>query len=241
MPVNQSLTTTVAAGTPYYRITNPSFHTTNSSLHSKVVNGQGAVNSYKGTRYNAGGVLTVYLTENVDACFAERMFYFHRETLNLLDQFHKTNIPPLFIKRLVLWEIEFANDVNDVFDMSNPSAPSFYQVFPTLMLNPSQDYDYLKDRRSFIASQGYQGLRAPSSRDKGGGNIIALFKDQSSNVPRITPYSIEFRLITNHKLPFNNHVTDILDFTSGQARITAGSSPKVGSFGSSWQSVDFNH
>src|SRR5438093_9667458 len=102
MPINRGLTTTVAAGTPYYRITNPSFYTIDPALHNKVVDGQGARKNYPGARYNHGGVVTVYLTDSIRACFAERMFYFHRETLRLLDQFHITKIPPPFDKQLVL-------------------------------------------------------------------------------------------------------------------------------------------
>ncbi len=241
MPINQHFITTLVAGTPYCRITNPSYHTNNPALNNKVVDGRGAIKSYLGARYNHGGVLTVYLTENVDVCFAERMFYFHRESLNLLDQFHKTKTPPPFDKKFVLWEITFARNIRDVFDMSLSGAPLLYQVFPSLMVNPSQDFDYLKNRRNFIESQGYQGLRAPSSRHRGGENIIALFNDQSNNVQSISPYSVEFRLITDRGLPFTNHTIDILDFTAGEARITGANLPSKSLFGSKWQRVDFNH
>ena len=63
------------------------------------------------------------------------------------------------------------------------------------MVNPSQDYEHLKERRAFIESNGYKGLRAPSSRSTTGGEMIVLFDDQSKNV-ELKPYAVEFRLVT---------------------------------------------
>jgi hypothetical protein len=82
MPVNPALAVTVPAGVSLYRITAVSFHTTNAAHHKKVVNGMGA------RGYNYGGVLTVYLADCVEACFAERMFYFQREVVRRLDALH---------------------------------------------------------------------------------------------------------------------------------------------------------
>src|SRR5260370_42252742 len=96
MPVIPGLAITIAAGTPFYRITDVSFRTAKVGLHKNVVNGQGARKSRHGARYNYPGVTTVYLADSVATCFAERMFYFHREVLTALDRFHLTGVvPPL--------------------------------------------------------------------------------------------------------------------------------------------------
>jgi len=79
MPVNPGLTTAALAGHTYYRITSLSFNTASPADHPKVVNGQGAVNSLAGARYNHPGACTVYLAEDLLTCLAEKMFYFHRE------------------------------------------------------------------------------------------------------------------------------------------------------------------
>ncbi len=75
------------------------------------------------------------------------------------------------------------------------------------MVNPSQDYDHLKDRRTFIQSNGYKGIQAPSSRSMVGGEIVALFDDQSKNVDLI-PYTVEFRLITRPPVAASRLVDD---------------------------------
>jgi RES domain-containing protein len=85
MPVTPGLAITIPAGTPIFRITDVSFHTARTSLHKNVVNGQGARKSRHGARYNHPGATTVYLAENLEVCFAERMFYFHREVLAAMD------------------------------------------------------------------------------------------------------------------------------------------------------------
>jgi hypothetical protein len=92
-------------------------------------------------------------------------------------------------------------------------------IFPSLMVNPSQDYEHLKQRRGDIQSHGYKGLRAPSSRARRGGNLIILFDDQSSHVHSILPYAVEFWLIAVHGAPFINHAQDLLDFTAGEVRM----------------------
>src|SRR5262249_54674535 len=63
----------------------------------------------------------------------------------------------------ILWEIQFDYILTDIFDACIPSAPSYFTIFPSLMLNPSQDYIHLKQRRADIESSGYRGLRVPSS------------------------------------------------------------------------------
>ena len=100
MPVNSSLTTIVAAGTPYYRFTSQSFLTTNPANHVNVVDGQGAKLNPKGGRYSPPIVETVYLTEAIGPCVAEKMFYFHREIVQAIDELHlpKGLLPP-FIRR----------------------------------------------------------------------------------------------------------------------------------------------
>ena len=81
MPISLGLGITVPSGVNYYRITSLAFRTKTSKYHSKVVNGEGAVRSRHGARYNYPGARTVYLADTPGTCFAERMFYFHREVL----------------------------------------------------------------------------------------------------------------------------------------------------------------
>lgn len=122
MPVIPGLAITIAAGTPFFRITDVSFRTTRISLHKHVVNGQGARKSRHGAR-NHPGVTTVYLAENLQTCFAERMFYFHREVLTAMDRFHLTGVLPPFVQSFVLWEIVFKIVILDVFDLGLVNAP----------------------------------------------------------------------------------------------------------------------
>src|SRR5438874_13559423 len=116
MPVIPGLAVTIPAGTPFFRITDVSFRTPRISLHKNVVNGQGARKSRHGARYNHPGVTTVYLAENLKACFAERMFYFHREVLTAMDRFHLTGELPPFVQTFVLWEVVFMTDIPDDFE-----------------------------------------------------------------------------------------------------------------------------
>jgi RES domain-containing protein len=187
MPVIPGLAITIAAGTPLFRITDVAFRTAKTSLHKNVVNGQGARKSRHGARYNYLGATTVYLAENLEVCFAERMFYFHREVLTAMDRFHLTGVLPPFVQTFVLWEVIFKTAIPDVFELS-PSNASAMHVFPSLIVNPSQDYNHLKDGRALIEHNGYHGLRAPSSRVKGAGSMVVLFNDQSSNVQSIVSF-----------------------------------------------------
>jgi RES domain-containing protein len=238
MPVDPNLTTPVVAGRPYYRITSRSFYTSNPADYLKVVNGQGAIRSRYGARYNHPGVLTVYLTDDLVTCCAEKMFYFQRDTLRTMDRLHISapflghSFPP-FIQHFVLWEIQFKTSINEVFDLSRYG--SYVYAFPCMTLNPSQDYDHLKDRRAQIQSDGYKGLLTISSRAKHPGNMIVLFEDQSNNIQSIVPYVIEFRLIQLNGNPFANPAMESLNFTAGEVRTNGGGlSP-------SWQVVEFNH
>jgi RES domain-containing protein len=243
MPVSPGLTTTIptAPRIPYYRITSLDFWTPNQRDHHRVVDGQGAVNSLFGARYNFPGVLTVYLAEDLETCFAEKMFYFHREVLRGIDIAHKIGVTPHFQKQFILWEIVLANPVDDVFDMCIPNAASAFNIFPSLTLNPSQDYEHLKLKRAMIQANGYNGLRVVSSRSKAGGKIIVLFKDQSNNIDDIKHYPVDFRLITPGLVPFSNPGADLLDFTSGDVKITGGSFPAGGTRFRNWERVSFNH
>jgi RES domain-containing protein len=240
MPVTPGLAITIPAGTPFFRITDVSFRTARTSLHKHVVNGQGARKSRHGARYNHPGATTVYLAENLEVCFAERMFYFHREVLAAMDHFHLTGVLPPFVQTFVLWEIVFKTAVPDVFDLSLANAPAM-QVFPALIVNPSQDYSHLKDARAAIEHNGYSGLRAPSSRVKGAGNMVVLFNDQSRNVQSITPYTVEFRLVTagSPAVPFTNHATEILDFTAGEVKLT-GTPLGIATY-AAWHRIEFHH
>jgi hypothetical protein len=180
MAVSPGLGITVAAGVRYYRITSQGFRTASTRHHAKVVNGEGAVRSRHGARYNYPGVRSVYLAEDPLTCFAEKLFYFQREVLTALDGLHLPHSPgiPPFAQRLVLWEVVLRNPVTNVFDLSIGNAPAA-GAFPCLLLNPSQDYHHLKDRRADIQAAGYRGLRAPSTRVVGTGNMVVLFEDQS--------------------------------------------------------------
>ena len=115
MPVVPGLTTTVPAGWPYYRITSLSFLTARTTHHKKVVNGDGAVRSSHGARYNHPGARAVYLAEDLPTCLAERMFYFHREILTGIDNSHITGLFPPFQQRFALWEVVFQNAIPNVF------------------------------------------------------------------------------------------------------------------------------
>jgi hypothetical protein len=114
-------------------------------------------------------------------------------------------------------------------------------VFPSLIVNPSQDYNHLKDGRAAIEHNGYSGLRAPSSRSKSGGNMVVLFNDQSGNVQSITPYTVEFRLVTAgpHAMPFTNHATEFLDFTAGEVEL-AGTPLGIATY-ANWHRIEFHH
>jgi hypothetical protein len=245
MPVAPGLGITVPAGASYYRITSRGFRTASARHHKNVVNGVGAVRSRHGARYNYPGVRTVYLAEGVSACLAEKMFYFHREVLTGLDSLHLSLAPivPSFQQAFVLWEVVLRKPVATVFDLTVTNAPAA-GVFPCLMLNPSQDYWHLKDRRADIQASGYQGLRAPSTRATAPGNMVVLFDDQSGNVASITPYEIEFRLRRPTRVPFASHATDELDYVAGEVRILptgVAPLPLALSAYAAWSLVPFNH
>ncbi len=245
MPVAAGLGITVAAGISYYRITSPAFLTASVTHHKKVVNGAGAVRSRHGARYNYPGVRTVYLAEDVPVCLAEKMFYFHREVLTGLDSLHLPLAPvvPPFQQPFVLWDVVLRNPVANVFDLTPANAPAA-GVYPSLMLNPSQDYWHLKDRRAEIQASGYTGLRAPSTRTTTAGNMVVLFDDQSGNVASITPYEVEFRLLTPAGAPFASHATDPFDYIAGEVcvlpRGPAPLPPPLMAYGA-WSRVQFNH
>jgi hypothetical protein len=242
MPVNPAVAVPIPPGVPFYRITAVSFHTPSAAHHKKVVNGMGARKSHVGGRYNCGGVLTVYLADSLPTCFAEKLFYFHRQIVRQLDGLHLPTSPgvPSFVGSFTLWEIRLKHALADVCHLAQASA-STVGVFPFLMVNPSQDYEHLKERRAFIESNGYNGIRAPSSRSTAGGEIIVLFDDQSKNVD-LDPYTVEFRLATPPPAaaPFGNHLTELLDFTSGEVRFVGPKPPGVAAY-TNWTQVKFNH
>jgi hypothetical protein len=106
---------------------------------------------------------------------------------------------------------------------------------------------HLKDRRAFLQNNGYKGLRAPSSRVTGPGNMVVLFGDQSGNLARITPYQVDFRLVTVGPAPvaFFNQATQVLDFAGGEVRVLSPPSGTVLTSAlrpfSKWTRVGFNH
>jgi RES domain-containing protein len=246
MPVNPGLTVVAPARRTYYRITSLSFNTTTATDHPKVVNGLGAVNSRLGARYNHHGVCTVYLAEDPPTCLAEKMFYFHREVIRGIDLSDIHGVMPPFTQRFVLWEVELTQGVTDICELIAANA-SAVGIMPSLMTNPSQDYEHLKERRAFLQHTGYRGLLAPSSRVTSPGSMLVLFHDQSSNVSQIRPYEVEFRLITTGRTPgpFINQATQLLDFTAGEVRINPGppgaTLPATLNSYSYWTRVRFNH
>ena len=102
----------------------------------------------------------MYLADSIRTCFAEKMFYFQREIVRRLDALHQPLSPgvPAFSGAFTLWDIRLKKPVADVCHLTQASA-SAVGVFPSLMLNPSQDYEHLKDRRAFIENNGYNGSR----------------------------------------------------------------------------------
>jgi hypothetical protein len=115
------------------------------------------------------------------------------------------------------------------------------QIFPSLIVNPSQDYNHLKDGRAAIEHNGYSGLRAPSGRVKGAGNIVVLFNDQSGNVQSITPFTVEFRLVSAGPTaaPFTNHAAEVLDFAAGEVKL-AGTPLGIAAY-ANWHRIEFHH
>ncbi len=217
--VDPNLCSPISAGQPLYRITSNAFLTRNPALHANVVNGQGALHSRRGGRYNFPGVETVYLADSAATCFAERLFYLQREIIAGIDRVHAMpNVVPPFTQPCVLWTMTLAVDLPHVFDVDNHG--SFYQLFPSLALSPSQDYEHLKTKRAEVQAHGYEGLAAASTRCRDGGRIFAIFGDLSPSVASIQPTPYEIRLVTRDDpcRPFVNHATDRLDFNAGQVR-----------------------
>jgi RES domain-containing protein len=240
MSINPAIITTIQSGRPYFRITAPSFNTTDPSHHRQVVNGKGAFKNRHGARYNNFAQTTVYLTEDVETCLAESVFYFNRKIVESLEELHRNRYHtlPLFEQRFVLWEVIFAAPIPDIFDMSKSGALSSFVIFPSLLYNPSQDYLHLKEKRNDIQSIGYKGLRAPSSRTTNGGYMVVSFEDLSGNVYSITPHPLDLRLITLSGASFINHLSDILDFTAAEARIRSTHCPVGGTpYFNRWQKV----
>jgi len=172
------------------------------------------------------------------------MFYFHREVLRGIDISHHTGVIPPFQQEFILWEVVLRQAIPDVLDMSDPRALSFFNIFPSMTLNPSQDYEHLKSKRADIQSSGYRGLKVPSSRAQRIGNLIVLFDDQSNNIQSIIPYRVEFRLLTSGGTPFVNHAQDILDFNAGEVKVTNTPLPPgtvSALYHYSWHRIPFNH
>jgi hypothetical protein len=169
------------------------------------------------------------------------MYYFQREVLSALDIAHITNSPPPpFSMLCVLWRIVFAKDIQPVCDLTIPNAAVNYDVSPSLMLNPSQDYWHLKQRRNEIQHYGYTGLIAPSTRCPQGGRMVVLFNGQSGNLHTIDPFDTEIRLITTPgNAQFANYKTDTLNFTACEAQIVG--MPSGLATYNNFVPVSFNH
>jgi hypothetical protein len=98
------------------------------------------------------------------------MFYFQREVARRLDALHLpfSAGPPAFSAIFTLWEIRLRNAVPNVCHLTRASS-SAVGVFPALMVNPSQDYEHLKDRRAFYREQWLQGHPGTFEPIDGGG------------------------------------------------------------------------
>ena len=128
MVSNPALSTTIASGKTFYRITSLIFSAGAPPTYPAVVNGQGARKSRYGARYNHPGVVTVYLTEDLKTCFAEKMFYFQRDVVQGIDNLHPlTSIPP-FQQTFALWEIEFNISIIAVTPKNQAKHPHLIAV-----------------------------------------------------------------------------------------------------------------
>jgi hypothetical protein len=234
-----TLVTFLPAGAPYFRITSSVFYHSDPTDYVNVVNGQGAVMSSRGARYNYPGVRTVYLSEDLETCFAERLFYYQRECVGGIDMSAYTGVLPPFEQEFVLWEVTFKRDIAKVVDLGNLKAHEYFKIPPFLNLNPSQDFDMLKRKRAEIQAKGYEGIRVPSSRAKKHGNLIVLFDDQSKNVDCIIPYRILIRLVTRERKPFAD-IQEFLDSNAGDVKILNSPTPANGEAYKRWQRVEFN-
>ena len=73
-----------------------------------------------------------------------------------------------------------------------------------------------------------------------GGELVVLFDDQSKNVD-LDPYTVELRLVTRAPVvPFINHLTEVLDFTSGEMQFVGGTPAGLVGY-AGWTRVSFNH
>ena len=89
-------------------------------------------------------------------------------------------------------------------------------------------------------------LRPPGSSAEG--TWWSLFDDQSKNLQAITPYEVEFRLITPGappRAPFASHVTNLVDYLAGEVRVVAPPAPAALPPAlvplAAWTVVPFNH
>ena len=233
------LISAIQTSTPYFRITSTSFFKLKKSDYVTVVNGQGAVRSRSGARYNYPGATTVYLTEDIETCFAERLFYYQRECVRGIDFSELTGVLPRFEIEFVLWEVRFNQDIENVVDLGSLEAHDYFEIPPFLNLNPSQDFDMLKRKRAEIQAKGYKGMRVPSSRARNHGNLIVLFDDQSRNVHSIIPYRMLIRLVTKEGKPFDN-IHEFLDSNAGEVKILTTTLPSNGEAYKNWKRVEFH-
>jgi hypothetical protein len=169
------------------------------------------------------------------------MYYFHREYLQALDALHGAYaaVPP-FRKTFAIWEIVFANPIADVAEV-NVATAGYFQVYPAMLRNPSQDYEHLKRARGALQMQGYEGIRAPSSRCLNQGAVLALFNDQSRNLASLTPCRIEFSLVQPGGAAFTNHASQELDFRSGRVQVLGNPLPPALQAYANPQILNFNH
>jgi len=232
--------TSVDPGVAYYRFSS-SLSYLGSPPHHDIVNGEGGVQNSDGSRYAYPNVKTVYLADSVDTCLAERLFYFQRQVAAEMDVASmlgkvraKTEIS------IYLWRIEFKNKIPNLADFTGTNASS-YGVVPALMHNPSQDYKHLQHCRAEVQRNKHDGLRAPSSRSRRGGEMYVLFSDQSSNVAKASYYEFRLRLIDGSGAPYQQFGNQVLDFNRAESKCTTrGKLPRELSSYKSWSIVEFN-
>src|SRR5216683_4119498 len=149
MSVDPSLEYTLPASGSLYRITSLSRYSLSIAQQRKIVNGQGSRLSAHRGRYNYPGVTSVYIAESPEVPIAEQLFYFHKATLTALDLHRMWNLPaPPTIKRFLIWEISFKNDIRGILDLTKAGASGSLLIYRACMASPYQDYYHLCQKRA---------------------------------------------------------------------------------------------
>lgn len=216
------MSTLIPKGKRFYRFTNPLPCKYLRPPYYSVVNGQGAAQSSRGSRFAMPLVPTVYLATSLATCLAERIFYFQSEFLATLDVAHSIGtgtVPAITEIETLIWEVTFKVDFQ-VEELTSDTASS-YGVYPALLLNPSQDYKHLQHRRVHIQSNFKgDGILAPSARCQKHGKILVLYNDVSTHVQDLQQQPHAIRLINEAGKPLlaNALGTEVPSYTEAQIR-----------------------